>query len=314
MDKYVIKPEKHELWKFYKQHVASFWTLEEIDLSDDANDWNTLTVNEQHFIKTILAFFAAADGIVNENLAINFYKEVEIAEARAFYSFQIAMETIHAETYSALLEFFIVEKEEQYQLFSAIENMPVIKDKAEWTFRYLRDDIPFAKRLVAFACVEGILFSGSFCAIFWLKKRGIMKGLTFSNELISRDEGLHTEFACALYKHLELSLPENDIHDIVKEAVELETKFICYCLPCELIGMNSGLMSQYIQFVADRLLNSLNCNQLFNVPNPFDWMELISLQGKTNFFERRVGEYQKAGVMNSLNDEHRTNFSLTEDF
>ena len=311
MERFTIVPQKDaELWEYYKKHVASFWTSEEIDLSDDANDWEKLTENEKHFIKTILAFFAAADGIVNENIATNFYSEVQIPEARAFYSFQIAMETIHAETYSILIEFFVKDKSEQDRLFTAINNLKPVKEKAMFSLKYLDNSVDFSTRLVAFACVEGILFSGSFCAIFWFKKRGLMKGLTFSNELISRDEGLHCDFACTIYKKYNNILSDAAVHSIIDEAVNVEISFICYALPCLLVGMNATLMEQYIKFVADRLLCSLGHPKLYNVTNPFDWMELISLQGKTNFFERRVGEYQKCGVMNDT----PSLFSLQEDF
>merc|ERR1712056_81688 len=284
----------------YKKHEASFWTAEEIDLSQDTKDWDGLSSDEQHFIKHILAFFAASDGIVLENLASQFSTEVQLPEARAFYGFQIAMENIHSETYSLLIEQYVREPSEQEEVFNAITTMPAVKEKAEWAIQWMNNENSFAERLVAFAAVEGVLFSGSFCAIYWLKKRGLMPGLTFSNELISRDEGLHAEFACMLYGMLQHPLPEDVVHDIIRGAVEVERKFICEALSCDLIGMNSDLMTKYIEFVADRLLTALGHSKLFNSSNPFDWMELISLQGKTNFFEKRVGEYQKAGVMASV--------------
>ncbi len=310
-NRFTIQPAKDiELWDYYKKHVASFWTMEEIDLGTDKEDWDKLDLNEKHFIKSILAFFASADGIVNENLVLNFYKEVESPEARAFYSFQIAAETIHSETYSILLEFLVDDKNEQSQLFNAIETLPVVKKKAEWAFNYFQNEIPFAKRLVAFACIEGIFFSGSFCALFWLKKRGLMKGLTFSNELISRDEGLHCDFACALYRRLPSKLSYEEIIEIVESAVNSEVEFICYALPCNLIGMCATKMEEYIKFVADRLITLLGSKPYYNAQNPFDFMDMISLQGKTNFFERRVGEYQKAGVLTGSNPS----FSLDDDF
>merc|ERR1712054_191129 len=284
---------------------ASFWTAEEIDLSQDTKDWETLSDAEQHFIKHVLAFFAASDGIVLENLASQFSTEVQIPEARAFYGFQMAMENIHSETYSLLIEQYIREPSEKEMIFDAIHTMPAVREKAEWAVQWMQRENSFAERVVAFAAVEGILFSGSFCAIYWLKKRGLMPGLTFSNELISRDEGLHTEFACLLYNMLEHKLPDDVVHDIVRGAVDAERQFICEALSCDLIGMNSELMTRYIEFVADRLLSALGHPKLFNASNPFDWMELISLQGKTNFFEKRVGEYQKAGVMASSEEESK---------
>merc|ERR1719282_770892 len=283
----------------YKKHEASFWTAEEIDLSSDAKDWENLSGDEQHFITHVLAFFAASDGIVLENLAGNFSTEVQIPEARAFYGFQIAMENIHSETYSLLIEQYIRDPAQQEKVFNAIATMPAVQEKAQWAVQWMNKDNSFAERLIAFAAVEGVLFSGSFCAIYWLKKRGLMPGLTFSNELISRDEGLHAEFACLLYSMLEHKLPEDVVHDLIRNAVATERRFICDALPCDLIGMNSELMTRYIEFVADRLLSALGHPKLFGSTNPFDWMELISLQGKTNFFEKRVGEYQKAGVMAS---------------
>merc|ERR1712176_1102960 len=274
---------------------------EEIDLSQDSKDWDQLTDAERHFVKHVLAFFAASDGIVLENLASRFFTEVQLPEARAFYGFQIAMENIHSETYSLLIEQYIRDTAEKNKIFDAIHTMPPVKDKAEWALQWMNSDKNcFAERVVAFAAVEGVLFSGSFCAIYWLKKRGMMPGLTFSNELISRDEGLHAEFACVLYGMLQHKLPEDVVHSIIRGAVEVERHFICEALSCDLIGMNSELMTRYIEFVADRLLAALGHSKLYGASNPFDWMELISLQGKTNFFEKRVGEYQKAGVMSSL--------------
>merc|ERR1712013_958187 len=305
----------------YKKHEASFWAAEEIDLSQDTKDWDNLSSSEQHFIKHVLAFFAASDGIVLENLLGKFSTEVQIPEARAFYGFQIAMENIHSETYSLLIEQYIRDPAEKDKIFDAIHTMPPVKEKAEWALQWMNDDCSFAERLVAFAAVEGILFSGSFCAIYWLKKRGLMPGLTFSNELISRDEGLHAEFACLLYNMLQNKLPEDVVHDIIRGAVAVERKFICEALSCDLIGMNSELMTRYIEFVADRLLTALGHTKLFGSTNPFDWMELISLQGKTNFFEKRVGEYQKAGVMSSVSpasggngQNNSKSFALDEDF
>merc|ERR1712003_239712 len=303
------------VWEMYKKHEASFWTAEEIDLSQDTKDWETLTDSEQHFIKHVLAFFAASDGIVLENLASQFSTEVQIPEARAFYGFQMAMENIHSETYSLLIEQYIREPAEKEKIFNAIETMPAVREKAQWAIQYMQKENSFAERIIAFAAVEGILFSGSFCAIYWLKKRGLMPGLTFSNELISRDEGLHAEFACLLYGMLQNPLPEDVVHDIIRGAVEVERKFICEALSCDLIGMNSELMTKYIEFVADRLLTALGHSKLFDASNPFDWMELISLQGKTNFFEKRVGEYQKAGVMSSVGGhEEARGFVLDADF
>jgi len=304
-----------QIWEMYKKHEASFWTAEEIDLSQDAKDWDALTDNERHFIKHVLAFFAASDGIVLENLSGQFSVEVQIPEARAFYGFQIAMENIHSETYSLLIEQYIRDPSEKDLVFDAIHTMPAVSEKAKWAVQWMNQENSFAERIIAFAAVEGILFSGSFCAIYWLKKRGLMPGLTFSNELISRDEGLHAEFACMLYGMLQHQLPEDVVHNIIRGAVEVERKFICEALSCDLIGMNSDLMTKYIEFVADRLLTALGHSKLFNVSNPFDWMELISLQGKTNFFEKRVGEYQKAGVMAGTGgqDEQR-GFALDVDF
>jgi len=314
-ERYVVFPIQHgDIWKMYKQHVASFWTAEEIDLATDIHDFRNLTENEQHFIKYVLAFFSSADGIVNENLVLRFYSDVCIPEARSFYTFQMAMESIHSETYSLLIDTLVTDKEEQLKLFNATSHVPCIDSKAKWCKKWIESCDCFAKRLVAFACVEGIFFSGSFCALFWLKKRGVMPGLTFSNELISRDEGLHTEFACLLYKKIGSPLSTETIHGIVDEAVNLERDFITSALPCSLVGMNCDLMYEYIKFVADRLLDMLECDtKLYNSSNPFDWMEIISLQGKTNFFEKRVAEYQKNNVMSSL-IQQGNEFSLTDDF
>eukprot|EP00448_Togula_jolla_P018763 CAMPEP_0170589586 /NCGR_PEP_ID=MMETSP0224-20130122/11425_1 /TAXON_ID=285029 /ORGANISM="Togula jolla, Strain CCCM 725" /LENGTH=351 /DNA_ID=CAMNT_0010913345 /DNA_START=67 /DNA_END=1122 /DNA_ORIENTATION=+ len=302
-----------EIWEMYKKHEASFWTAEEIDLSQDNKDWDQLSDTERHFIKHVLAFFAASDGIVLENLAGQFSTEIQLPEARAFYGFQMAMENIHSETYSLLIEQYLRDPEEKDSVFNAIETMPPVQEKARWAVQWMNREASFAERIVAFAAVEGILFSGSFCAIYWLKKRGLMPGLTFSNELISRDEGLHTEFACLLYRTLQNPLPEDVVHAIVRGAVDVERRFICEALSCDLIGMNSELMSRYIEFVADRLLEALGHSKIFGAVNPFDWMELISLQGKTNFFEKRVGEYQKAGVMSSSQEDTR-GFALDVDF
>merc|ERR1712137_131596 len=311
--RWVMFPIQHaDMWEAYKKHEASFWTAEEIDLSADINDWETLTKNEQHFITHVLAFFAASDGIVLENLSSRFSTEIQVPEARAFYGFQMAMENIHSETYSLLIEQYIRDPVEKDRVFNAIQTMPPVQEKAQWAVQWMNHENSFAERIVAFACVEGILFSGSFCAIYWLKKRGLMPGLTFSNELISRDEGLHAEFACMLYGMLQNQLPEDVVHGIVRGAVDAERRFICEALPCDPIGMNSELMTSYIEFVADRLLTALGHSKLFGASNPFDWMELISLQGKTNFFEKRVGDYQKANVMSS-GEESRA-FSLDVDF
>jgi ribonucleoside-diphosphate reductase subunit M2 len=279
----------------YKKQVDSFWRAEEIDLTKDLLSWKTLTDEEQYFIKMIIAFFAASDGIVSENLALRFMGDVQLSEARAFYGFQIAMENIHSETYSLLIETYINDREEKHKLFNAVQNFPCIRKKADWAIKWIQDKrSSFATRLVAFACVEGIFFSGSFCSIFWLKKRGLMPGLSFSNELISRDEALHCEFAVLLYSKIIKKLKKEKIYEIITEAVTIEKEFICEALPCRLIGMNSELMSQYIEFVADRLLLQLGYDKHYNTNNPFPWMELISLNGKTNFFEKKVGDYALA--------------------
>lgn len=296
--RFVLFPIQHQdIWQMYKKAEASFWTVEEVDLSKDNKDWESLTNNERHFISHVLAFFAASDGIVNENLVSRFANEVQLPEARCFYGFQVAIENIHSEMYSLLIDTYIRDTVEKDRLFKAIDNIPCVKKKADWAMKWISSDSPFGIRLVAFAAVEGIFFSGSFAAIFWLKKRGKMPGLTFSNELISRDEGLHCDFACLLLSHLRNKPSQELITQIIVEAVEIEKEFLTEALPVRLIGMNNELMSTYIKFVADRLLVSLGCSKHFMVENPFDFMELISLQGKTNFFEKRVGEYQKAGVM-----------------
>merc|ERR1712060_829025 len=315
-NRWVLFPIQYPaLFEMYKKHEASFWTAEEIDLAQDAKDWDTLTEGEKHFITHVLAFFAASDGIVLENLSGRFSCEIQVPEARAFYGFQIAMENIHSETYSLLIEQYIRDPSEKEKVLHAIQTMPAVEQKAQWAVQWMNDDNSFAERIVAFAAVEGVLFSGSFCAIYWLKKRGLMPGLTFSNELISRDEGLHAEFACLVYSMLQNKLPDDVVHDLVRGAVAAERLFICEALPCDLIGMNSEMMTKYIEFVADRLLTSLGHPKIFESQNPFDWMELISLQGKTNFFEKRVGEYQKVGVMASVGgQEEDKGFSLDADF
>jgi len=303
--RFVLFPITHnDIWKYYKQQEASFWTAEEIDLQQDVSDWtNKLNDDERHFVKHVLAFFAASDGIVNENLAENFINDVQYTEAKFFYGFQIAMENIHSETYSLLIDSLIKDTEEQDRLFNAIETIPAIQKKAEWALKWIESD-SFAERLIAFAAVEGIFFSGSFCSIFWLKKRGLMPGLTFSNELISRDEGLHCDFACHLYnEHIQNKLPEGRIEEIILSELEIEKEFILEALPVRLIGMNADLMEQYLEFVTDRLLDSLNIEKKFNTENPFDFMQNIALQGKTNFFEKRVAEYQKAGVNNETEED-----------
>jgi ribonucleoside-diphosphate reductase beta chain len=310
-NRFVLFPiQNPQVWEFYKKAEASFWTAEEIDLSQDQKDWNSLNDNERHFIKHVLAFFAASDGIVNENLAINFMQEVQMPEARCFYGFQIMMENIHSETYSLLIDTYIKDPKEKDYLFNALETVPAVQRKGQWALTWINSE-NFAERLIAFAAVEGIFFSGSFCSIFWLKKRGLMPGLTFSNELISRDEGLHCDFACLLYSYLENKLPEARVQEIIRDAVTIEQEFVTEALPVSLIGMNARTMSQYIEFVADRLLVSLGCGKIYNSTNPFDFMEMISVQGKTNFFEKRVAEYQKAGVMTERADNV---FSMDEDF
>ena len=309
--RFVLLPIQHpDLWQQYKQHKASFWTAQEIDLESDLADWWSLSSGERHFVSHVLAFFAASDGIVNENLAVNFMREVQIPEARCFYGFQVAMENIHSETYSLLIDTYIQKQDEKDHLFNAIDTIPAVKEKASWALWWI-DQGNFAERLVAFAAVEGIFFSGSFCALFWLKKRGLMPGLTFSNELISRDEGLHCQFACSLYHMLKQRLSSDTVHAIIRDAVSIEKNFICEALPVSLIGMNAELMSQYIEFVADHWLDALGYSKLYNTKNPFDFMDMISLEGKTNFFEKRVGDYQKAGVLGTKSEQV---FSLEEDF
>lgn len=314
-NRFVLFPiEHHDIWEFYKKAEASFWTAEEIDLSQDLKDWERLNDGEKHFISHVLAFFAASDGIVNENLGENFVAEVQYTEAKFFYGFQIAIENIHSEVYSLLIDTYVKDSKEKNKLFNAIETLDCVKKKADWALRWI-EQASFAERLIAFAAVEGIFFSGSFCSIFWLKKRGLMPGLSFSNELISRDEGLHCDFACLLYNnHLVNKLPVERVTQIITDAVAIEKEFVTDAIPVRLIGMNAALMSQYIEFVADRLLVELNCPKVYNAANPFDFMEMISLQGKTNFFEKRVGEYQKAGVMNKETDKDTAKFTLDEDF
>lgn len=296
-----VKQNESELYSLYKKSVASFWTAEEIDFSKDNEDWEKLNDKEQFFIKQILAFFAGSDGIVQENLATRFQRDVESPVAKLFYSFQNAMEGIHSETYSLLIDKYVKDKDEQAVYFRAIDNFPAIRKKAEWALKWIESVDSFVHRLVAFACVEGIFFSGAFCSIYWIKKRGLLPGLTFSNELISRDEGLHTIFAVAMY-HLQIPLKEEEVHAIIQEAVTIEKEFICASLPCSLIGMNSKLMSQYIEFVADRLAVQLGTSKIYNAQNPFDFMEMISLEGKGNFFERRISDYSKPGVASSPED------------
>jgi len=311
-DRFVILPINYpKIWEMYKKCEASFWTAEEIDLSDDMKDWAKMNDGERYFISHVLAFFAASDGIVNENLAVNFMSEVQLPEARCFYGFQIMMENIHSETYALLIDTYIKDATEKNRLFHAIDTIPCVKKKGEWALKWI-DNGTFAERLVAFAAVEGIFFSGSFCSIFWLKKRGLMPGLTFSNELISRDEGMHCEFACLLYSMLSNKLSTERVTGIIRDAVEIEKEFVTDALPVNLIGMNAKLMSQYIEFVADRWLQELGYPKLYNATNPFDFMEMISLQGKTNFFEKRVGDYQKSGVLSS--DVKGQSFSMDEDF
>jgi len=312
-DRFVLFPIQHDdIWAFYKKAEASFWTAEEIDLSPDLYDWeNKLNDNERHFIKHVLAFFAASDGIVNENLAEHFLSEVQYTEAKFFYGFQVAIENIHSETYSLLIDTYIKDSAEKNHLFKALDTLDCVQKKAKWALDWI-DNGNFAERIVAFAAVEGIFFSGSFCSIFWLKKRGLLPGLTFSNELISRDEGLHCDFACLLYNnHIVNKLSKEKVQKIITDAVDIEKEFVTDALPVDLIGMNAKLMSQYIEFVADRLLVELGNEKIYNASNPFDFMEMISLQGKTNFFEKRVAEYQKAGVMGNKEDQV---FKMDEDF
>ena len=313
-NRFVIFPiQHHDIWEWYKKMEASFWTAEEIDLHQDLTDWNSkLSADEKYFIKHILAFFAASDGIVNENLAENFVNEVQYSEAKFFYGFQIMMENIHSETYSLLIDTYVKDEAEKTQLFNAIEVFPAIRKKADWALKWIDSD-SFAERLIAFAAVEGIFFSGAFCSIYWLKKRGLMPGLTFSNELISRDEGVHCDFAVHLHNnHLINKVPTERIQEIILDALNIEREFVTESLPVSLIGMNAKLMTQYLEFVTDRLLSELNCPKEFNVTNPFDFMDMISLQGKTNFFEKRVSEYQKAGVLNA--EDQETKISFDADF
>ena len=310
-NRFVMFPIKYDdIWQMYKKQVDCFWRAEEIDLTKDLKHWESLTQEEQYFISMILAFFAASDGIVLENLALRFMNDVQVSEARAFYGFQIAMENIHSQTYSLLIETYIKNNEEKNKLFNALENFSCIKRKADWAQKWIKDNrSSFATRLIAFACVEGIFFSGAFCSIFWMKKRGLMPGLTFSNELISRDEALHCEFAVLLYSKLVNKVKKSRVHEIIKEAVEIEMDFICEALPCRLIGMNSQMMTQYIQYCADRLCIQLGYDKIYNVSNPFDFMELISLEGKVNFFERYNDSYALA---TKVKDENT--FELSEDF
>lgn len=311
-DRFVMFPIQYDdIWNLYKKQIDCFWRAEEIDLSKDLVDWeHKLTHNEKYFISVILAFFASSDGIVNENLGVRFMNEIQVAEARAFYSFQIAMENIHSTTYSLLIDTLIKEKTEKQKLFEGIKNFPSIKLKAEWGKKWISDSSNFATRLIAFACVEGIMFSGAFCSIYWLKKRGLMNGLCFSNELIARDEGLHTEFAILLYSKLQKKISNLIIQTIIKEAVDIEIEFICEAIPCRLLGMNSDNMIKYIKFVADRLAIQLGCTKIYDIPNPFDFMEIISIEGKTNFFERRVSEYALADKTKPLDLE----FNLDNEF
>lgn len=309
-NRFVIFPIKHhDIWEWYKKMEASFWTAEEIDLHQDLSDWNNkLNDDERYFIKHILAFFAASDGIVNENLAENFVNEVQYAEAKFFYGFQIMMENIHSETYSLLIDTYVKDEAEKTELFNALEVFPAIAKKGEWALKWIESD-SFAERLIAFAAVEGIFFSGAFCSIYWLKKRGLMPGLTFSNELISRDEGVHCDFAVHLHNHhLVNKVPKDRIKEIIVDALDIERQFVTESLPVSLIGMNAALMTQYLEFVADRLLVELGCERVYGSANPFDFMDMISLQGKTNFFEKRVAEYQKSGVMNNDSDAQKISF------
>lgn len=312
-NRFVIFPIKfHDIWDFYKKAVASFWTVDEVDLSKDYRHWESLNDGERHFISRVLAFFAASDGIVNENLVSRFSQEVQVPEARFFYGFQIMIENIHSEMYSKMIEAYIRDENEKNLLFNAIYEFEFIKKKAQWALRWISDErAPYAERLIAFAAVEGIFFSGSFAAIFWLKKRGLMPGLTHSNELISRDEGLHRDFACLMYKYIKNKPTEGRIFEIIREAVDIEKEYLTEALPVDLIGMNCKLMCQYIEYVADHLLTELHCPKIYNSQNPFDFMERISIEAKTNFFEKRVSEYQKAGVLSS---DEGNSFTLDSDF
>lgn len=311
-NRFVLFPIQHsDIWEMYKKAEASFWTAEELDLSPDLTDWGKLNNNEKHFVSHVLAFFSSSDGIVNENLAMNFFNEVQFPEAKCFYGFQIMMENIHSETYSLLIDTYISDPKEKTKLFNALQTLPSVSKKGEWALKWIQSP-NFVERIVAFCAVEGIFFSGSFCSIFWLKKRGLMPGLSFSNELISRDEGLHCEFACMLYRnYVKNKLSQERIYQIITDAVKIEQEFVTDSLPVDLIGMNSKLMSQYIEYVADRWLVELGCQKYYGVQNPFDFMELISLQNKTNFFEKRVAEYQKAGV---TGDKENHKFAIDVDF
>jgi len=313
-NRHVIFPIQYDdVWSMYKKHVSTYWTVEEIDFSKDGKDWDTLTQDEQYFIKNVLAFFAASDGIVNENLVLNFMSEIKVPEVLAFYSFQNAIETVHSETYSLLIDTYIKDEIEKKRLLNAVETIPCIKKKADWAMKWINStDDNFATRLIAFACIEGIFFSGAFCSIYWLKERGIMHGLTFSNELISRDESLHTEFAILLYSHIVNKLSEEKVHEIIKDAVTIEKEFIIESLPCRLLGMNSELMSQYIEFVSDRIAVQLGYNKIYNIVNPFDFMDRIGLEDKQNFFEVRVSNYSKAELHNTENST--LEFDMTDDF
>ena len=313
-NRHVIFPiQYNDVWSMYKKHVSTYWTVEEIDFSKDGKDWETLSHDEQYFIKNVLAFFAASDGIVNENLVLNFMSEIKVPEVLAFYSFQNAIETVHSETYSLLIDTYIKEDEEKNRLLNAVETIPCIKKKADWAMKWIESkEDNFATRLIAFACIEGIFFSGAFCSIYWLKERGLMHGLTFSNELISRDESLHTEFAILLYSHIVNKLSEEKVHDIIKDAVAIEKEFIIDSLPCRLLGMNSDLMSQYIEFVSDRIALQLGYNKIYNVNNPFDFMDRIGLEDKQNFFEVRVSNYSKAELHNTENST--LDFDMNDDF
>ena len=312
--RYVIFPiEYNDIWSMYKKHVSTYWTVEEIDFAKDGKDWDKLTNDEQYFIKNVLAFFAASDGIVNENLVLNFMTEIKVPEVLAFYSFQNAIETVHSETYSLLIDTYIKEPDEKNRLLNAIETIPCVRKKADWAIKWIESDKDnFATRLIAFACVEGIFFSGAFCSIYWLKERGVMHGLTFSNELISRDESLHTEFAILLYSHIVNKLTEEQVHDIIKDAVVIEKEFIIDSLPCRLLGMNSDLMSQYIEFVSDRIAVQLGYNKIYDVKNPFDFMDRIGLEDKQNFFEVRVSNYSKAELHNTK--DSKLDFDMKDDF
>lgn len=315
-NRFVLFPIKHEqIWKMYKDSLSCFWVVEEVSLSDDLVDWAKLNDDERHFIKHVLAFFAASDGIVLENILGRFSTDVQIPEARAVYAFQGMIETVHSEMYSLLIDTYISDETEKSKLFNALSTFPCIQKKAEWALKWISDDESnFATRLVAFAAVEGIFFSGSFCSIYWLKEKGVMPGLTFSNELISRDEGMHTDFACLLYSMLQEKLSQTELHAIIQEAVEIEKEFITDALPCSLLGMNKEMMSQYIEYVSDRLIVQLGYSKLYNATNPFDWMEMISIKTKTNFFEKRVAEYRKANITTDADADDANDFGIDADF